>query len=303
MRIKGTSEWYTAALERHDPNQPELLLSYRRSLAGKSEEEIDKLQEDLFSEGVNTVLKSSRHNHTGIPAGTPYLQVEDEASVARLEHLWGKLGIELDPHRYDAYLKPAPKGKLADKIGAKAVPAWNSFLAWDIIQVAARGEDPVSTCRINLDHFDEYEQEKLKVRLTELGILGSERKASSPSESVRSGDLTFRVFPDCVQRLDELFVDKPNAKMDWRNLANWDSKKKVMDAHGAKVPHLRFCNKEMSSAEKKHFEKSLTACGIPWAIEVEEEGDFVRVMGEIGVQKLHRMLSPWQFVAILKWIF
>ena len=293
MKIKGTADWYTAAVDRFGKKRSGVLLTYRRSLAGMSDKEIESIQQDLADKGVSTTLQSSIRDHTGIPAGTLYLQVEDEESVSKLERLWGQLGIELDPHRYDLYLSQTEKRQLADKIRANVVPAWDSFLAWDIMQVAKRGGEPVTACRINLDHFDAYEQEKLKVRLTELGILGEERKATGPSESVKPGDLTFRVSPECVQRLESLFADRPKAKMDWRNLNNWDSSKELVDGKGAKVPQLRFCNKDMSPAEQKHLEKSLTACRIPWAIEAEKDGDFVRVLGVDNVQKLSQLLDPW----------
>ena len=280
MEIKGTG-WYTAGVYDTDKTgKPYFFPTYRRSLEGMTLR--DKTL--LMNLGVLTKKRRSHRNHTGIPMGTPFLQVEDPQSVKKLEEYWTKKQvIKLDPHRYDAYLKEL------DAIES----GWKSFLAWDIIQVASRDGTPVTTCRINLNHYSEITEKKLKKRLEELGIRFAEKEASKRSESINKGDSTLRIDPACVQRLEKLFLDAPVVGQDWRNLNNWDSIKGLVDKKGTNVPYLRFCINDMRSDEKKHLQESLKACGVSWAIEIEEKGEFARVMGTDNVKKLHQVLSPW----------
>ncbi len=291
MKIKGT-DWYTAVTSKITPNGLYTLLTYRRSLAGKSEREIEEMQQALAEEGVVTKVKSSRHNHTGIRAGTLFLQVADRDSVDKLERIWGERGIELDPHRYDEYSSDLEKKSLSHKIDKKGVPAWDSFLAWDLIQVFTRDGVPATTCRINLSRYNEEEQQKLQTRLAKLGILGIKRVATAESESVKPNDVTWRVAPQSVRDLDALFVDKPDPANDWRNMHNWEGKK-VYDKYGVEVPYFRYRLQDMSPAEEKHLEKTLKMCGIGYGIEVEEDSDYMRVMGASEVKSLRMLTAPW----------
>ncbi len=110
-KIQGT-EWYTAAgitlhkiegSERHGVSR---WFGYRRPVRDTSPLEVRKIVQELKAGGITCTgngPKVSKNNHTDIPAGTPYLQVADPKSVARLEAKWAKMGILLDAHRFDIY--------------------------------------------------------------------------------------------------------------------------------------------------------------------------------------------------------
>jgi len=116
-KIKG-SEWYTAAalkgksIEGSERCTIGITYGYRRSLAGLPEKEIQAQQKVLSEYGIISKIKVSSNNHTDIPAGTPFLEVMDEKSVARLEHALSQKGIELPADRFDIYTKQTPKRKL-----------------------------------------------------------------------------------------------------------------------------------------------------------------------------------------------
>ena len=114
MKIKGT-EWYTAMGRKmevksfHDQDDdestyvPVTLYGYRMPIQGRKPQDINDLRELLKADGVDTKLRSSKHNHTGIPAGTPFLEVLDEKSAIALEKIFLKEGIVLETDRYKEY--------------------------------------------------------------------------------------------------------------------------------------------------------------------------------------------------------
>lgn len=107
-KIKGT-KWYTAAgitrdkIEDSERHEVSTWFGYRRPVQDISPTEIRKIIQELKAGGINCIPKISQNNHTDIPAGTPYLQVSDTKSVARLEAKWARMGISLDAHRFDVY--------------------------------------------------------------------------------------------------------------------------------------------------------------------------------------------------------
>lgn len=108
MQIRGT-EWYTASgtkftpIEGSERTQVQTFYGYRMSVAGRKDSEVKELMALLKSDGVNAKLKISKHSHTGIPKGTPYLQVLDDESAIALEKIFLKDGIELPTDRYKEY--------------------------------------------------------------------------------------------------------------------------------------------------------------------------------------------------------
>ena len=108
MKIEGT-EWYTASgykskqIEGSERTMVGVLYGYRMPVLGRNPEEISDLQDVLKSDGIVAKLKTSEHDHTGIPAGTPFLQVLDEESAIALEKLFLKSGISLPPDRFKEY--------------------------------------------------------------------------------------------------------------------------------------------------------------------------------------------------------
>ena len=106
------TEWYTAAGRGHVETiqgSERVLISkpwygYRRSLNGKSEEEINAIVQSLKKAGIEKMeIKKSLINHTDIPAGTPFLQISDGKSVAVLERTLFQMGIEIPANRFDIY--------------------------------------------------------------------------------------------------------------------------------------------------------------------------------------------------------
>ena len=108
MKIKGT-EWYTAngirgtRIEGSERSAIQVLYGYRMPLKDRTTAEIIELRELLKSDGINTKLKTSKHEHTGIPAGVPFLEVLDEDSAIALEKTFLKQGIQLPTDRYKEY--------------------------------------------------------------------------------------------------------------------------------------------------------------------------------------------------------
>ena len=108
MKIKGT-QWYTACATKFTPIkgservQFQTLYGYRMSVKGRKKEEIKSLIDQLKADGVTAKLKVSKHEHSGIPAGTPFLQVLDEESAIALEKIFLKEGIVLETDRYKEY--------------------------------------------------------------------------------------------------------------------------------------------------------------------------------------------------------
>ncbi len=116
MRIRGT-DWYTAVGEgrevksfhNEDDDEPQTYVpvtyyGYRKSVQGKTQDEINAEIEDLKRNGVEHIkLRKSVHSHLGIPAGTPFLQIFDEQSAIALEKMLLKKGIELPADRYKEY--------------------------------------------------------------------------------------------------------------------------------------------------------------------------------------------------------
>ena len=290
MKVNGT-QWHSFAVDKLG-EKGKVFLTYRLNLEGIRDDEIAKMQYTLAEKGVSTKIKRAKDDHADFPKGTLYLQISDEESVDNLERFWGERGIELDTHRYDEFLSGAERKDLANRINKNATPSWNSFLAWDLVQVKTKDGNYVTTCRINLDRFKKSEQQMLLNQLAELGISGIERVASAESETVKPNNNTFRVDSACVRKLDRLFVDKPDAQSDWRNLRNW-SDRDVHDKQGAKIPYLRFGLDGMSEAEKRHFEESLRKNQISYGIENVGDGDFMRVIGAPAVKDLQKLLTPW----------
>lgn len=122
MQIEGT-EWYTACgtkftpIEGSERTQVQTFYGYRMPVGGKKDSEVKDLIALLKSDGVHAKLKTSREDHSGIPKGTPYLQVLDEKSTIALEKLFMDQGIELPVDRYKEYgmeyINRTPKAELA----------------------------------------------------------------------------------------------------------------------------------------------------------------------------------------------
>ena len=108
MQIKGT-EWYTACGTKFAPikgserTQVKTLYGYRMPVSGRDEEEIKALVDQLKADGVEAKLKTSKHDHSGVPSGTPFLQVLDEKSAIALEKIFLESGITLETDRYKEY--------------------------------------------------------------------------------------------------------------------------------------------------------------------------------------------------------
>ena len=108
MKIRGT-EWYTANAINFIPvegggRKVQTLYGYRMPVSGKKDSETEELMALLKADGVENIkLKTSKHDHSGIPKGTPFLEVLDEESVIALEQIFLKQGIELPTDRYKEY--------------------------------------------------------------------------------------------------------------------------------------------------------------------------------------------------------
>ena len=108
MKIKGT-EWYTACgikftpIEGSERVELQKFYGYRIPVQDKNSKELNELITLLKTDNVNVKLKTSKHDHTGIPKGTPYLQVLDEKSAIALERIFLEQGITLSPDRYKEY--------------------------------------------------------------------------------------------------------------------------------------------------------------------------------------------------------
>ena len=108
MQIRGT-QWYTACgtystpLKGGERAQVQTVYGYRMSVQNKDIKELKELLEQLKSNGINARLKTSKHDHTGIPKGTPFLEVLDEKSAIALEEVLWEQGIELSKDRYKEY--------------------------------------------------------------------------------------------------------------------------------------------------------------------------------------------------------
>ncbi len=108
MQIKGT-KWYTACgtkLEEIEGSERvfvKKIYGYRMPVGSKKDSEIKDLIDLLKSDGVHAKLRTSKNDHSGIPKGTPFLQVLDEESAIALEKLFMKQGIELPSDRYKEY--------------------------------------------------------------------------------------------------------------------------------------------------------------------------------------------------------
>ena len=108
MQINGTN-WYTASgyhgeqIKGSERSMIRVWYGYCMPIQDKDEKETKSLMGILKADGVITKLKTSKHTHTGIPAGTPFLQVSDEESIIALEKIFLKQGIELSPDRYKEY--------------------------------------------------------------------------------------------------------------------------------------------------------------------------------------------------------
>ena len=106
MKIKGT-EWYTACavklVKKGNSAKVEGKYGYRLPVEGRSPEEIKEMQNLLKADGVSSSLKTSMKDHTGIPAGTVFIEVLDEKSATALEGIFLKQGIDLPADRYKEY--------------------------------------------------------------------------------------------------------------------------------------------------------------------------------------------------------
>ena len=122
MKIKGT-EWYTAyrisqlegssfcmpcgsnmtLVKGSERGMEQMFFGYRMPVHEKDSAEVKELMAILKSSGVNTKLRTSKRGHTGIPAGTPFLEVFDEESTIALEKIFLNRGVVLSPNRYKEY--------------------------------------------------------------------------------------------------------------------------------------------------------------------------------------------------------
>ena len=105
MQIEDT-RWYTAVfLKAHELSETgttkiERINGYRMKLAGWSEEEIREHVNLLIAEGVKGKVRTSKQNHTDIPAGEPFFQVSDKESIKNLEKIFKESGVALNPDRF-----------------------------------------------------------------------------------------------------------------------------------------------------------------------------------------------------------
>ena len=110
MQIKGT-DWYTAAGRLPSG---EVSYGYRRSVKDLTATELTKLVHLLKSDGINTILRISQHDHRGVPAGTPMLEIFDEESILAFEGMLPKGVLPADrykEHGLEYINRPARKAK------------------------------------------------------------------------------------------------------------------------------------------------------------------------------------------------
>ena len=105
----GDTRWYTAGLidARKVPGSenPELRLikGYRMRLSDWSDKEIKEHLDLLAADGITGKVKTSKQNHTDIPAGQPFFQVSEEEPIKKLEQLFKNMGVMLNPDRFAGY--------------------------------------------------------------------------------------------------------------------------------------------------------------------------------------------------------
>lgn len=105
----GDTRWYTARLVKgrqipdSERSEIEIINGYRMKLGDWSDEEVKAHVDQLAADGIVGKIKTSRQDHTDIPAGEPFFQVSDKESIKRLEHLFKTMGIALNPDRFSIY--------------------------------------------------------------------------------------------------------------------------------------------------------------------------------------------------------
>ena len=99
MRIEDT-RWYTAVKTVRTPEGWRYVNGYRMKLEGFSNDEVMSKMEQLAADHISSTLKTSRKNHTDIPAGEPFLEVFDPESVKNLEQIFKEANIYLNPKRF-----------------------------------------------------------------------------------------------------------------------------------------------------------------------------------------------------------
>ena len=114
----GNTRWYTALIVkqrqiagRKTPSK-EYVRGYRMRLSDMSENEIKDLLESLHSANIQGRMRTSKHDHTDIPAGEPFFQVSEKESIKNLEALFKQSHIDLNPDRFRiGYPQIASKNK------------------------------------------------------------------------------------------------------------------------------------------------------------------------------------------------
>ena len=99
MRIEDT-RWYTAVKTNRTPDGLKYINGYRMKIAGFSTHEVMSIVDQLAADRISSVLKTSKKNHTDIPAGEAFLEVFDQESVKNLEQVFKAANIRLNPRRF-----------------------------------------------------------------------------------------------------------------------------------------------------------------------------------------------------------
>ena len=108
----GDTRWYTARLIKaheipdSDRVELEIINGYRMKLGDWSVDEIKAHVDLLAADGIVGKVKTSKQNHTDIPAGEPFFQVSDAKAIKKLEKKFKEAGIALNPDRFAAYDRP-----------------------------------------------------------------------------------------------------------------------------------------------------------------------------------------------------
>ena len=112
----GDTRWYTARLVKtHQiPGSERVAMDfingYRMKLGNWSQDEIKAHIDSLVADGIVGKVKTSKQDHTDIPAGEPFFQVSDKEAIKKLEKLFKDSGIALNPDRFSEYDKIRSQG-------------------------------------------------------------------------------------------------------------------------------------------------------------------------------------------------
>ena len=299
MKIQGT-DWYTAYIPAHfkELDQEDgvgtlcpAFCTYRYSLAGMTDDEIQKESDQLQAKGIEVIQKISKQDHTGIPAGTPFFQVKNKESVENFEKKvlipdLKQQGLELNPHRFDEYI---PLDFKCER-------------DWDRVSTAG-GQKGL---RINLNRLSVEDENELIQRLKTLGVseehlAKAQRIASVDSEHCFKGDRTLRImWPADLERLTTLFdlTERPDARWEWRNFNNWTTKD-VVGLDGKPHVNMAFNMDNLSEEKKKRVQDVLGDLGIEYSLnkfdKTKDAPHYLCVTGAKNIEALKDFTKPWSW--------